>query len=184
MVEGLSRLFVAVPLTDEARHALSATILQAAPHGLPGRAVRPPNWHLTLRFLGDAGSVGKDRISAALDQADLGPAFSMVWGGLGAFPRPQRATVLWVGADRGGDDLERLAGTVEAAAQEAGFPIEERPFQPHLTLSRIRPHQDVGPLLATDRPGVPMEVGRIVLYRSHLGRGGARYEEIEEFPLG
>jgi 2'-5' RNA ligase len=54
-----------------------------------------------------------------------------------------------------------------------------------MTISRIRPHQDVTPLVASVAPfGVRMRVDRIVLYRSHLGRGGARYEEIGEFPLG
>jgi len=183
-VEGLSRLFVAVPLTDEARHALSATILRAAPDRLPGRVVRPANWHVTLRFLGDVDAVGRDRVAAALDQADLGPPFSILWGRFGAFPRPQNASVLWVGADRGAEHLERLAARVDEAAQGAGFPPEERPFRPHLTLSRIRPHRDVGPLLESGSLGVHMEVGRIVLYQSHIGKGGVRYEEIEEFPLG
>ena len=67
----------------------------------------------------------------------------------------------------------------------AGFAAEDRPFRPHLTLSRFRPHQDVTSLLESVLiPAVPMPVGRIVLYRSHLGRGGATYEEMEEFPLG
>ena len=32
--------------------------------------------------------------------------------------------------------------------------------------------------------GVAMSVDRVVLYQSHLGRDGARYEELEVFPLG
>lgn len=185
MVEGLSRLFVAVPLTDDARHALSELIREAAPGGLPGRPVPPRNWHLTLRFLGDVDAVGRERMMAALDQADLGEPFSVAWGGLGAFPGPRRSTVLWVGADRGARLLERLAAATEEAAVSAGFPAEDRPFHPHLTLSRIRPPQDTTSLLDSVAPaGVSMRVGRIVVYRSHLGRGGARYEEIEEFPLG
>lgn len=185
MVAGLSRLFVAVPLTTEARHALADRVLAAAPGGLPGRPVPPPNWHVTLRFLGDVEAVGQDRILAALDQADLGAGFTVAWGAPGAFPRPGRAAVLWVGADRGADRLESLAAATEQAAVSAGFPDEDRPFRPHLTLSRIRPEEDVTSLLAAMPPlGVVMPVDRIVLYRSHLGRGGASYQEIEEFPLG
>jgi 2'-5' RNA ligase len=81
--------------------------------------------------------------------------------------------------------LEALAEAVETAVVAAGFPAEDRPFRPHLTLSRVRPHQDVGALLSTaETDGVSMPVTRVVVCRSHLGRGGARYEEIEEFPLG
>ena len=93
--------------------------------------------------------------------------------------------MLWIGADRGAADLGRLATDVEEAVVAAGFLQEERPFRSHLTLSRIRPHQDVSQLLETAGSfDLAMTVDRVVVYRSHLGRGGARYEEIEEFPLG
>ena len=178
-------MFAAVPITDDARGAIDALVDRAAPRGLPGRVVPPPNWHVTLRFLGDVEETGRDRMLGALDEADLGDPFMVRWGALGAFPRPARATVLWVGADRGVEDLTILASVVEEAARSAGFPAEDRPFRSHLTLSRIRPHQDVTPLLERVEPlGVSMPVDRVVLFRSHLGKGPARYEEIEEFPLG
>ena len=179
------RLFLAAPLTDAVRQALAALLRDRAVRGLPGRVVRPENWHLTLRFLGEVGEVECDRVTAALDQAALGPGFSVRWGSLGAFPRPTRATVLWVGMEQGRTEAERLAGAVAEALEGAGFPPEDRPFRAHLTLSRIRPHQDVTSLLdSAAQLGVAMPVDRVALYRSHLGRGGARYEELDSFPLG
>jgi 2'-5' RNA ligase len=81
--------------------------------------------------------------------------------------------------------LEQLAAHAEDAAQQAGLDPEDRPFHPHLTLSRIRPHQDVRPLIAeTDPFPLTLPVDRLIVYRSHLGRGGARYEELESFDLG
>ena len=179
------RLFVAAPLTDDARHRIAHLLRAASPRPLPGRPVPPENWHVTLRFLGSVDEVGRDRLLAGLDAAVLGERFDVEWGGLGAFPRPARATVLWVGADRGDGPLRLLAERVEDAVVGAGFDPEDRPFRSHLTLSRIRPHQDVTPIVDRLEPlGVRMPVDRVVVYRSHLGRGGARYEEIEEFPLG
>ena len=179
------RLFLAAPLTEEARHVLSRGIREAVPHGLPGRVVRPENWHLTLRFLGDVDELAVDRLLANLDEAELGDPLSIRWGGLGAFPRASRATVLWLGVERGSEELTRLAGLAEAAVVSAGFDSEDRPFRAHLTLSRIRPPRDVSDLIGQVRPfGLVMPVDRIVLYRSHLGRGGARYEELEGFRLG
>ena len=178
------RLFMAVPLTDEARHQMVYLLNDAVARPLPGRAVPPENWHLTLRFLGDTGEVERDRVLAALDEADLGESFRVRWGGLGAFPRARRATVLWVGLDRGAEESVRLAEVVGEAVQAAGFSPEERPFRSHLTLSRIRPHQDVTSLLEAVGPlDIGMPVERVVLYESHLGREGARYEEIESFGL-
>jgi 2'-5' RNA ligase len=185
MVAGLDRLFVAAPISDDAGHALSTLIRQGAPGGLPGRVVPPANWHVTLRFLGSVDPVRRDRLTAALDQADLGQAFAIRWNGLGAFPKPHKATVLWVGASVGIEEFSDLARRVEEAALSAGFDAEDRAFRPHLTLSRVRPPRHVADLLdAVGSLGVSMTVDRIALYRSHLGSGGARYEELEVFPLG
>jgi len=178
------RLFLAVPLTDDARHGMAVLLTERTERGLPGRVVRPENWHLTLRFLGDVDEVQHDRVTAALDGADLGEGFAACWGALGAFPRARRATVLWVGLDRGAPEAERLAAVVEESLGEADLSREDRPFRAHLTLSRIRPHQDVAALLeSVGSLEVSMPVGRVVLYRSHLGKGGARYEELDSFPL-
>jgi 2'-5' RNA ligase len=119
-----------------------------------------------------------------VDAADRGPAFALRWGSLGAFPRPRRANVLWLGVDQGESAAESLAVAVEEAAEAAGFPPEDRPFRSHLTLSRLRPDQDVAAVLDAVPPlGLAMAVDRVVLYQSHLGPGGPRYEEVEAFPL-
>lgn len=176
------RLFVAVPLTDEARHHVDHLLDTGA---IPGRLNHPDKWHLTLRFLGEVDEVARDRVMVCLDGTDLGDAFRVRWGGLGAFPRPSQATVLWVDVEQGFEHLEALHERVEGALDRAGFPPEERPFVPHLTLSRIRPPVDVTALVeGTDALEVAMPVDRIALYRSHLGGGPARYEELESFPLG
>jgi len=178
------RLFLAIPLTDEARHAIVHHLKAHLAHPLPGRPVRPELWHLTLRFLGEVDEVGCDRIIREVDAVARGPAFALRWGGLGAFPRARRANVLWLGLEQGQAEAERLAVEVEEAVEAAGFPPEDRPFRSHLTLSRIRPDQDVTAVLeAVPILGLAMPVGRVVLYRSHLGPGGPRYEELESFLL-
>ncbi len=179
------RLFVAVTPSVHARELLAAQLADATGgKPLPGRVVPPENWHLTLRFLGWSDEVARERVTAGLDQADLGEGFWATLRGLGAFPRPRRATVLWAGVTHGAERLGELAATVEEVAQAAGYEPEDRPFVPHLTLSRIRPHQDVTALVESAVVGpIRFHVGEVVLYESKLGRGGARYEARERFPL-
>lgn len=182
MVESIGRVFLAVDLGDEARHALAASL---AGLDIPGKVVPPANWHITLRFVGSMDPVGFDRLSAALDESDLGPAFELTFGDLGAFPKPRRATVLWCAVASSGDRLDDLADTVEDACQVAGLAAEDRPFRAHLTLARIRPDQDVrGMLNASSLPPITMRVTEVALFRSHLGGSHARYEVMERFPLG
>lgn len=182
----VGRLFVAVPLTDEVRSALAVHLMSATgQRPLPGRPVPPANWHITMRFLGQTDEVPYERMLGALAEEDLGRAFTMAFGGLGAFPRASRATVLWLAIEDGSDHLGRLAASSEEAARRGGFAPEDRPFHAHLTLSRIRPHQDVRPLIEQVAAfPLSQRVDRLVVYRSHLGRGGATYEALESIPLG
>jgi len=149
---------------------------------IPGRLAPPENWHLTLRFLGMIDQVTYERFLSALGVADIEP-FDIGLGGIGAFPNVRRATVVWVAVETGIEGLATLNEIAEEAAQSAGLAVEERPFHPHLTLSRVRPPIDIRSL-----EGIPIELGwrcdRVVIYRSRTGRGGVRYEPLETLRLG
>jgi 2'-5' RNA ligase len=178
------RLFLGVPLAGDVRAALAEHLRRAFSGGVPGRPVVPANWHLTLRFLGDTDAEQHRRLVEALDAAPLGPSFALELGGLGAFPRAKRAGVLWVGVDEGAPDLKRIAALAEDAARRAGFPAERKPFSPHLTVSRLNPARDLEETIAAaPRFGGRMEVGEVVLFRSHMGAGPPRYDAIKRFDL-
>ncbi len=173
------RLFVAVALTEQARQEIIARL-----PALPGRLVPPQNWHFTLRFLGDTDPRMRDVLVAELGKARLGPTFSICFGGLGAFPRAKRARIVWLGVDEGAQRLISAAESVEGVVRRAGFPAEERPFKPHLTLSRIEPTRSVADVLIAHAPlEVKMPVTELALVRSELGKGPAQYQAIERFKL-
>ena len=178
-MDSLGRIFAAVPLPPPVGMALAGSL---APHPIPGRLAPPENWHITLRFLGRVDQVTYERFLSALEVEGCEP-FRVRLGGIGAFPNPRRATVIWVGVEEGDSGLAALNEITEEAAQRAGLEAEERPFHPHLTLSRVRPPADI-----RDLEGVTVDLGwrcdRVVVYRSHTGRGGARYEPLETVRFG
>jgi 2'-5' RNA ligase len=180
-VEGATqRLFIGVPVTEKARDAIAARL----PSPIPGRLVPKHKWHFTLRFLGDTDSAAIPSLIESLDTSELGKSFDIGFAGLGAFPTPRRARVLWVGLDKGVSELEILAFRVESAVKRAGFPPEPRPFKPHLTISRIQPASQVVDVLAQGgEVRGAMQVTEAILYRSHMGRGSSSYEELARFPL-
>lgn len=180
----MRRVFLGVPLADEARHALAVAIRRALPDGIPGRPVRPQEWHLTMRFFGEVDDPTVDRVMAAMDGADLGPRFTIRLGGLGAFPKASAAQVLWVGLVEGAERATLLAERADEALVAAGLEPQDRPYRPHLTVARLRPSESVSQVIGgAGVIDVRWEVDRVVLYETRLRRGGARYREVEEFPL-
>ncbi|MGD2060089.1 MAG: RNA 2',3'-cyclic phosphodiesterase [Acidimicrobiia bacterium] len=184
MVEDLAgdvvgRVFVAIPLPPEIRHALAERISEMR---IPGRVGPPDNWHITLRFLDTVGQVTYERFLSELEVVGHEYAFPLTLEGFGAFPNPRKATVFWVGVGRGASELALLNEIIEEATLAAGLLPEERPFHPHLTLARIRPPVDVRDLVEEDL-SLSMRCDRVVVYRSHLGRGPARYEPLDSVNL-
>jgi 2'-5' RNA ligase len=175
------RLFLAIPLTDDVRRSLHRSL----PSDLPGKIVPAPTWHLTLKFLGDTAPELRDALGDVLRSATLGRAFEIGFRGLAAFPRADRARTIWIGVTPGAEHLERLAKKIEERCVAIGFAPDARPYAAHLTVARLDPPRAVDAVLAKARPfEFTMPVSRVVLYRSVLGNGPPRYEEVFSFPLG
>ncbi len=174
------RFFVAIPLAPEVRLAVDGWRNGLA---LPGRLVPLEKFHVTLRFVGPAGRVGRERIVAALDVAALGGPFGFRVGGLGGFPRLRKATVAWAALEGDGGRISRLAEVVDDTVSSAGFGYEERPFSAHLTLARIRPPRDIRGSANSGPAGVPVRATEVVFYRSRTEGSSTEYRRLESFPL-
>lgn len=177
MVGTLGRVFAAVPLPSEIRMALAdrTSVLD-----IPGRLVAPENWHLTLRFLGIVDEVTYERFLAGMNGIEEVSPFPIRLGSLGGFPNERKATVLWGDVIDGVETLGQLNEIAEEAARAAGLEPEERPYRPHLTLSRIRPPEDISALTA-EKLDLRWSCDEILVYESRFNGGGVRYEPLETF---
>jgi len=189
------RSFVAVDLGAAVKSRLSEVQRQlkaTVPSGSV-RWVQPDSVHLTLKFLGDVPAERVDEIAAALRQTcePLLP-LSFAVGGAGCFPDLRRPNVVWIGVDDPTRHLLALQQAVEKALNPLGFPPESRPFKPHLTLGRTQRSAPGADLRAVgDRVGAlnvgalgQVEVREILLMRSDLSPGGARYTPLARISLG
>ena len=188
------RLFVAVPLPDAAVAAVSELVAgvraQALPDGMRDvRWVRLEGVHLTLRFLGPTPDARIQPTTEAVEAASAGQRpIEARLAGTGTFPAQGRPRTLWIGLDRGVEALAELAGRVDAALVEAGWPSETRPFRPHLTLARsdglVAGSLVAGRLAAAMGDAtIDATLDRLVLFESVAGGGPARYEAIAEAQL-
>ena len=179
------RLFLAVALDDDTRHAI-ATYIESSLDGdyMPGRPVLPENWHITLRFLGETSAAQSDQILAHLDQHLMVEPFRIRFGELGGFPKQSKASVLWLGVTGAVESLAAVADECETAAQRAGFEPEGRPFHPHLTLSRIRPPLDIRDMVEQfPAAKIRLDVSEVTLLRSNLNQRPVRYDVVDRISL-
>ena len=130
------RAFVAVDATSNEIANLQKEMIS----GLNARDIKPvnpDNFHFTLIFLGEVGEQQVASVVEKLGEIRFEP-FSITYTGVGAFPSPGNARVVWVGIDEeGAAKLAALARKVLAKMSEVGF-RPDKPFSPHLTIFRAK----------------------------------------------
>lgn len=177
------RCFVAVPIGDQLRAALSSAV-DAWRRSLSAQDLRwtdASGWHATLAFLGSTDPARVPSLAEALTDATAAFApFTLATGGLGGFPSPTAARVVWYGID---DPEGRLAAVASAVRRAVGL-SDDQPFRPHLTLARARRQGRARIDLATPAPAGTVRVEEVVLYRSLLGQGPAHHEPLAVARLG
>lgn len=192
------RTFVAVELEASVRQALAqvqatlrSRLEKSVGSGVRIQWVKPESIHLTLKFLGDMPEDRVPDVQTVLTRVAGGHSrFTVDVEGLGVFPDARAPRVLWVGLTAHVDALKRLAADVEAVLGAIGFAPESKPFNPHLTLARIKERsRDIGQTLAVDRmleraaPIGTVMVNAIALMKSELKPSGAVYTKLCEVSL-
>lgn len=190
----LTRTFIAVELNDDVRGALQRRIARLQRRLPDVRLADPASLHLTLVFLGE---LEEDQLSAvldtALDAARASRPFSLSLGELGTFGSRRSPRVIWTGVTGEIAPLLALQQRLATGLEALGFPREERPFSPHLTLARLKQPlaPDIaGQLDALQQTPIPhgehatFTVDEIAVMKSELLRSGARYTQLRACPLG
>jgi RNA 2',3'-cyclic 3'-phosphodiesterase len=178
-----ARLFAALELPSEVRGALGAFGRAAAEDDFALRAVGDDALHVTLAFLGhrplDDIAPASEAVRAAVD----GPVAALSLGEP-LWLAQRRPHVLTVEVADGDGALFALQERLVAGLADAvGYEPDRRRFRPHVTVARVRHGA------APRRRGLPEAPRRafageaVVLYRSWLGGGPARYEALERAAL-
>jgi 2'-5' RNA ligase len=178
------RIFIALDIPSDVRAGLTKYMDRARLLAPEARWARIEGLHVTLKFVGEASEARVDEMKAALVSVKAAP-FAVHFTGVGFFPNQKAARVFWAGVD-GGDQLPRLASTIDAALEKLGCPRETKPYHPHLTLARTsaRPLRELQPLLADPPPQFgTMTAREFFLYQSQPQKGGSKYTRLERFAL-
>jgi RNA 2',3'-cyclic 3'-phosphodiesterase len=146
----------------------------------------PANLHVTTKFIGEWPPARLEELKTALGRLGSRHPIQLAIRQLGFFPNAHSPRIFWCGVEAPG--LDALAAGTDAATSQLGVARETRPFQPHLTLARIKHRLDLEPLRQA-MAGLPsLEFGQFesrtfFLYQSTLKPTGSVYTKLAEFPL-
>ncbi len=146
--------------------------------------VSPDNLHLTLRFLGETSVQQVEEISRLLDNiCTKYHPFQFKLKEAGFFKSKNQPRVLFFVIEKC-LMLNQLAAEIEEKAVTLGFSSEERLFNPHLTIGRIKYLQNNMAFysLINKYQGTELQtvtVSEIVFYQSILTSAGSIYKTIK-----
>lgn len=169
------RLFAAVPIPEPAAREVRGVLDGLVAQGWPVRWIGPDGLHVTLKFFGEVLPARCGTIAEMLGFAAQGVApFTLGVRRAGGFPDLRRPRVLHLELVHE-SGLEVLQERIERGGERIGFPPEGRPFEPHITLGRVREgHRlpaEARSYLAGIDPIPAVRADRVVLFESVLATG-------------
>lgn len=182
------RAFVALELpSEQVLREIVALQQELAKCGADIKLVDRQNLHFTVKFLGEISEDQARESGRRLEGLGLAGGEVTVIG-VGAFPGLKRPNVVWAGVAPGDTALITHIAEVAIGALEGIGEKDQRGFQPHLTLARVRSGRNREALSSfirqnSDRTFGTVRLSEIKLKSSLLTPKGPIYSDIGVYPL-
>lgn len=188
-----NRLFIAIDPTREVKANIMHAIIKLQ-HEIGKNIItnwtKDTNLHITLKYLGETPYEKISSLYHAVKEiAKTKQVFTIEAHGLGAFPSLEHARTIFIGINDLNHELALLAQEIAMATYKLGFMAETRPFQPHITIAKIKNHGNVASMkqiltTAFNRSFGKIKVAALTLYESKTLPTGSIYEALLRVPLG
>ncbi len=128
------RTFIAINLPDRIKDKISEMTKEFPEKGV--KKVEKQNLHLTLKFLGDVDEKKLEEIKQILKTIDYSK-FEISLKNIGFFPNKDFIKVVWLGIEKGRNEVIGLQKQIDQKLEKCGF-ISEKNYEPHLTIARVK----------------------------------------------
>ncbi len=172
------RIFTAIEIPEEAKVSIQKIIAKIDTTA-SCKWVAKDNLHITLNFFGEVESPTLTEEVLYKISKDFHP-FEISLSGLGVFPSRTTIRVLWVGADKGKEQLKGLYKDIEEGCAQLGFKREGKDYTPHVTIGRVKRGKLAFPNIDFFYP--PFIAKKITLFESILKSSGPIYKVVSSFP--
>jgi RNA 2',3'-cyclic 3'-phosphodiesterase len=179
------RLFVALEIPETVREKLAALQKRMRVENTGLRWVRPENFHVTLKFIGEVTSDELEGIKSELRGVRPEGPVRATFRGLGYSWNARRGGVFWATMEVT-ETMKMLAAQINRRLERLGMAAEEREFLPHLTLARFKRPDALPAIRAVVSEQQGRELGSLLseelhLIESKLGPGGSKYLTLASF---
>jgi 2'-5' RNA ligase len=146
------------------------------------------NIHITLVFLGDTEDNIISEIRPMLSEKCKGSGtFNLNLSGCGIFKSMNDPRIIWTGVEAS-DKLAATNDSIQNGLRLLGIKLDDSPYNPHLTLGRIKKLNNVETLksLVAQYRNFKIQVvqvNEVILYESILQQSGPIYVQLEKFSL-
>ena len=180
------RLFIGLDVPYEMRRNLELLLQLLKPkadiHWSP-----LTNLHITTKFVGEWPDERLEEMKAALHDVPRPGELPIAFRGLGWFPNPHKPRVFFAGI-KTPPELVTLAKETDALCIRLGAAPELKPYQPHMTLARIRKDENLVGLQQAIAALPNTDFGSFTarefhLYQSQAGPQGSIYTKLASYPL-
>lgn len=187
-MSGMLRTFIGFKIQPSPMFLQSMANLKEELCEEPLNWTEPDKLHLTLKFIGNTLPGQLQAIDYELNRiAENFPAFSFQLEGLGFFKDKRTPRVLFVKIKHN-KTLILLASEIERQLEKLGFEPENRPFNAHLTLARIKFLKSKPRFYETIEKfqnsfSQPVAVSEFIFYQSVLSPSGSQYTSLGNYRL-
>jgi 2'-5' RNA ligase len=181
-----SRLFIALHIPDEIVDKIINMRDEIYPNDKFVKWEPKSKLHITLKFLGDTSKESIEPICDRLENVmnDFS-ALDLTFEKFGVFKRNKIPKIVWAGLAKN-INLSNLVGKINDDLEPLGFEKEERTFNPHLTLLRIRGRENfenISKFFDSNFEKIKFTGNKISLFESTLLKSGSVYNTIKSFEL-
>lgn len=183
------RLFVAVEITGEIRKKLAEFQDKLKKVDADVGWVAPENIHITLKFI---GAIDEEKIEAITniikDSVTHIKPFDLDYRGVGTLPTEKNPRVIFADVIDVGGVLAKIHERLDNQLMALGVEHEDRKFNAHLTVGRIKTRRNVRKLIENLNSYNGFDFGsehvtQVVLMKSDLSPEGPIYTKLHSVDL-
>ena len=178
------RLFFAIPLPEHVKEEMSRVQVKLRGQLSDQQVswVRPRTSHVTLHFLGDVEVHRIQPLIERIEQERFLDPFELQLTDIGAFPSVRKPKVLILRTSMHAP-LHALREGIADVIHTCGFDVDERKFQPHITLGRFQSLVGALEVGEVNVKPISFTVDQVNLYQSTLTPTGSIYTPIHTIHL-